>query len=93
MITAIVHIDAGAAAIPEVGAALVEIPEVREVYSVTGDIDLIAIVKVERHEDLAPVIADRVSKLPGVLRTQTYIAFREYSRRDLDEAFDLGAEG
>lgn len=93
MITAIVLIDTDPARIPEIAAAVAEVPGVSEVYSVTGDVDMIAVVKVREHEKLADVIADHISKVEGVLRTQTYIAFREYSSKDLDEAFDLGLDG
>lgn len=93
MITAIVHIDTDAGRIPEVAQAVAEIGGVSEVYSVTGETDLIAMVRVREHERLADVIADRVSKVPGVLRTQTYIAFRAYSRGDLEAAFSLGLDG
>ena len=92
MITAIVHIDADPARIPEVAADVAEIPGVREVYSVTGEVDLIAMVRVAEHEQLADVIADRISKVDGVLRTQSYLAFRAYSSKDLEQAFDLGLE-
>jgi DNA-binding Lrp family transcriptional regulator len=93
MITAIVLIDTDPAQIPEIASAVAEVPGVTEVYSVTGDVDMIAVVKVREHEKLADVIADQISKVEGVLRTQTYIAFREYSSKDLDEAFDLGLDG
>ncbi|NMR19354.1 Lrp/AsnC family transcriptional regulator [Cellulomonas fimi] len=92
MLTAIVLIDAEAGKIPEVAAAITEVPGVSEVYSVTGEVDLIAMVRVREHDQLADVIADRVSKVDGVLRTQTYIAFRTYSKHDLEEAFALGLE-
>lgn len=92
MLTAIVLIDTDAARIPEVAAAIADVPGVSEVYSVTGEVDLIALVRVREHEALADVIADRVSKIEGVLRTQTYIAFRAYSKHDLEQAFDLGIE-
>ncbi len=92
MLTAIVHIDCDADRIPEVAAEIADVEGVSEVYSVTGEVDLIALVRVREHDRLADVIADRISKVPGVLRTQTYIAFRAYSRHDLDEAFALGLE-
>ncbi len=92
MITAIALIDTDAGHIPEVAQAISEIPGVSEVYSVTGDVDLIAVVRVRAHEDLADVIADHVSKVDGVLRTQTYIAFKTYSRHDLEAAFAIGLE-
>lgn len=92
MLTAIVLIDTDAARIPEVATAIADVPGVSEVYSVTGEVDLIALVRVREHEALADVIADGVSKVEGVLRTQTYIAFRAYSKHDLEQAFDLGIE-
>src|SRR5690606_41304398 len=92
MLTAIVLIDTVADRIPEVADAVAEIPGVSEVYSVTGDIDLIAVVRVREHDRLAEVIADQVSKVEGIVRTQTYIAFRAYSRTALEQAFDLGLD-
>lgn len=92
MLTAIVLIDVDASRIPEVAAAIAELPGVSEVYSVTGEVDLIAMVRVREHEDLADVIADQVSKVEGVVRTQTYIAFRTYSKHDLEQAFALGID-
>ena len=92
MLTAIVLIDSDASRIPEVAAAIADIPGVSEVYSVTGEVDLIAMVRVREHDGLADVIADKISKVEGVLRTQTYIAFRAYSQHDLEQAFSLGLE-
>jgi DNA-binding Lrp family transcriptional regulator len=92
MLTAIVLIDTDAAHIPEVAEKISDIPGVSEVYSVTGDVDLIALVRVRAHEELADVIADRVSKVDGVRRTQTYIAFKTYSKHDLEAAFSIGIE-
>ena len=91
MLTAIVLIDTVADRIPEVADAVAEIPGVSEVYSVTGDIDLVAMVRVREHDELATVVADRLNKVPGVLETETHIAFRTYSTHDLEAAFDLGA--
>jgi DNA-binding Lrp family transcriptional regulator len=93
VISAIVLINAEVSRIPEVAAAIAEIDGVSEVYSVTGDVDLIAVVRVRRHEDFADVIADRLNKVDGVQGTQTHIAFRTYSRHDLEAAFSLGLDG
>jgi DNA-binding Lrp family transcriptional regulator len=90
VITSIVLIDTAVDAIPEVAEQVAELDGVSEVYSVTGDTDLVAMVRVREHEQLAEVIADRISKLPGVRATRTYIAFRTYSRHDLEAAFSLG---
>ena len=93
MVTAIVTIDCVTDSIPEVAQALADLPGVSEVYSVTGDVDLIAIVRVREFEQVADVIAGGISKTPGVLKTDSHVAFRAYSRQDLEEAFAIGAPG
>ncbi|GGQ52677.1 MULTISPECIES: Lrp/AsnC family transcriptional regulator [Micromonosporaceae] len=90
MNTAIVHIDCATDSIPEVAQALAELPGVSEVYSVAGNVDLIAIVRVPQFDDIAEVIAGRISKTPGVVGTESHIAFRAYSRHDLEDAFAIG---
>ena len=92
MITAIVMVSCDVDRIPEVGQGIAELEGVTEVYSVTGDADLIAMVRVRDHEQLADVIADRLNKVDGVLGTQTHISFRSYSRHDLEAAFALGLD-
>lgn len=92
VISAIVLIHADVNQIPEVANALVEIDGVTEVYSVAGSVDLIAMVKVREHEELADVIADKIGKVAGVTATDTHIAFRTYSKEDLGAAFSLGVE-
>jgi DNA-binding Lrp family transcriptional regulator len=92
MITAIVFVNADVARIPEVAEAIAAIDGVSEVYSVTGQIDLIALVRVKDHDDVAEVVADRLNKVPGVTETETHIAFRTYSRHDLESAFSLGLD-
>jgi DNA-binding Lrp family transcriptional regulator len=90
VITAIVLVKCAVERIPEVAEAIAELPAVSEVYSVTGAVDLVAMVRVRQHEALADVIADRLSKVDGVLATDTHIAFRAYSQHDLEAAFALG---
>ena len=92
MITAIVLISADVDRIPEVAQEIAELDGVSEVYSVAGDADLIAMVRVREHEQLHDVIADRLNKVPGVTATATHIAFRTYSTHDLEAAFSLGLE-
>lgn len=92
MLTAIVLIEADPARIPEVAQEVADLDGISEVYSVTGDVDLVAIARVRRHEDLASVVADRLGKVPGVRETKTYIAFQAYSQHDLEKAFDLGLD-
>jgi DNA-binding Lrp family transcriptional regulator len=88
--TAIVHIDCATDSIPEVAEALAALDGVSEVYSVAGNVDLIAIVRVPRFDDIAEVIAGRISKTPGVINTESHIAFRAYSKHDLEDAFAIG---
>jgi DNA-binding Lrp family transcriptional regulator len=90
VITAIVLIKCDVGRVPEVGEAIAQLDGVSEVYSVTGDVDLVVMVRVRAHEELADVIADRLGKVPGVRSSRTYLAFRAYSRHDLDAAFALG---
>ena len=92
MITAIVFVEADTARIPEVAEQIAGLPGVTEVYSVTGTIDLVVIVRVRDNEAVAEVVADRLNKVDGVLDTETHIAFKSYSRHDLEAAFSLGAE-
>lgn len=90
MITAIVMVSVEADKIPEVAQQIAEFDGVSEVYSVAGDADLIAIVRVREFDQIAETIAGRLSKVDGVVHTDTHIAFRAYSRHDLEATFDIG---
>lgn len=90
VITAIVLIDCATDSIPEVAETLANLPGVSEVYSVAGHVDLIAMVRVREFDEIAEVIAGRISKVPGVLSTESHIAFRAYSQHDLEEVFSIG---
>jgi len=92
MITAIVFVQADVSRIPEVATAIADIEGVSEVYSVTGQIDLIAMIRVKNHDDIASVVADRLNKVEGVVDTETHIAYRAYSRHDLEATFSLGLD-
>jgi len=92
MITAIVFVQADVSRIPEVATAIADIEGVSEVYSVTGQIDLIAMIRVKDHDDIATVVADRLNKVEGVTDTETHIAYRAYSRHDLEATFSLGLD-
>ena len=76
--------------IPELAEQIAGLDGVSEVYSVAGDADLIAIVRVREFDQIAESIAGGISKVPGVLHTDTHIAFRAYSRHDLEETFSIG---
>lgn len=92
MITAIVLINAAVEQIPEVAQRIADLDGVSEVYSVAGEVDLVAMVRVRRHEQLHDVIAGRLNKVDGVRATETLIAFQAYSTHDLEATFSLGME-
>jgi DNA-binding Lrp family transcriptional regulator len=90
MITAVVLITADRGAVPKLGEDLAAVPGVSEVYSVTGEIDFVAMVRAREHEELADIVTRRIAQVPGVARTHTHVAFRAYSRHDLETVFGLG---
>ncbi|WP_127782461.1 Lrp/AsnC ligand binding domain-containing protein [Rhodococcus sp. X156] len=91
MLTAIVLVHTAADRIPEVAQQIADIPGVTEVYSCAGDVDLIALLRVREHEQIAEIVTEHISKVPGVQRTGTHIAFRSYSSLDADSGFEIGA--
>ncbi len=93
MVTAIILLTVARQQIKTVAERLAEMPEVSDVFSVAGKFDLVAIVRVQANEDLADLVTDRMVRLEGIEGTETLIAFRAYSRRDIEAGFSLGAEG
>ena len=91
MITAIVFVKANVDSIPSVAQQMADIDGVSEVYSVTGKIDLIALVRVRTIDEVATVVTENLNKVPGVLETETHVAFRAYSTHDLEAAFAIGS--
>jgi DNA-binding Lrp family transcriptional regulator len=89
---AVVLIQCEIEEIPEAAEAIAEIGGVSEVYSVAGEVDLVAIVRVAEHDDLASVIPGGIAKVGGVERTETLIAFQVYSKHDLERMFSIGFE-
>ena len=92
MITTIVLIRVEPRLIPDAAKALAGIDGVAELYSVSGDWDLVAIVKVAEYDQIAKVVTEAFPKVPGLQRTQTLTAFRAYSKKDLQQAWDIGVE-
>ncbi|HWX45470.1 MAG TPA: Lrp/AsnC ligand binding domain-containing protein [Solirubrobacteraceae bacterium] len=90
MTHAVVLIEAERDALTTLGGALADIEGVAEAYSVTGEWDFVAIVRVPDHEQLADVVTGQITTLPGVARTQTMVAFQAYSRHDLEALFSVG---
>ncbi|HEV7886294.1 MAG TPA: Lrp/AsnC ligand binding domain-containing protein [Acidimicrobiales bacterium] len=92
MLHAFVLIDAEPARIADLAGELTEVEGVAEVYSVAGqDADLVAVVRVRHHDDLAEVVTRRIAGCSGILATRTLVAFKAYSRHDLEAMWDLGA--
>ena len=92
VITTIVLIRVDPPMIPKVVHMLAGIEGVTEVYSVSGEWDLVAIVRVPQYDDIAHVITEIFPTVPGIQRTQTLTAFRAYSKNDLQQAWDIGVE-
>lgn len=90
MTHAVVLIEAERDTLSTLGGALADIDGVAEAYSVTGEWDFVAIVRVGHHEQLAEVVTGSIGTLPGVVRTQTMVAFAAYSRHDLEALFSVG---
>ena len=90
MLSAFVLIDAEPARVAPLATELADLPGVAEVYSVAGQCDIVAIVRVRDHDDLAEVVTGRISALPGIRETRTMVAFKAYSARDLDAMWDVG---
>ena len=93
MVHALVLVQCEIDEIPEAAQAIAGLDGVTEVYSVAGEFDLVAIVRVSEHEELAKVIPQGIAKVDGVERTETLIAFQVYSKHDLDRLFSIGFEG
>ena len=89
MITAVVLISAERGALPKLGEDLAAISGVSEVYSVTGEFDFIAMVRAHQHEELAEIVTTKIAQTKGVARTHTHVAFRTYSRHDLESVFGM----
>lgn len=90
MVNAFVLLKAEPSRIAGLASELTEIEGVAEVYSVAGEVDLVAIVRVRHHEQLAEVVTGSISTLEGIVETRTMIAFQAYSRHDLDAMWSLG---
>ncbi len=89
MITAVVLITAEKGALPTLGEVLAAVEGVSDVYSVSGDVDFVAMVRAHEHEELAEIVTRRIAQVPGVARTHTHVAFKMYSRHDLERVFGL----
>jgi len=92
MITAIVLIKAEPRLIPQCATRLAGIEGVSQVFSVSGEWDLVAMIEVADYEAVASVVTEHITQVPGLKSTQTLTAFRAYSKKDLEQAWDIGLE-
>lgn len=92
MVTALILMQVEHAHINTVAERLADIPGISEVYSVSGQFDLVAIARVRVNEDLADLVTEHMHTVAGIVRTETLIAFRTYSRHDLEGMFAVGME-
>ncbi len=89
-VTAFVMVKTEGRRASEVAQRLATVEHVAEVYSVTGAYDLIVILHLPSYEQLAEVVPDQIAMAGGVTETETILAFRAFTRRELDSAFDIG---
>lgn len=92
MISAFVLITARPDRIAALASELADVEGVAEVYSVAGDADVVAIVRVREHDQLAEVVTGRIALLDGIISTRSMVAYRAYSRHDLEAMFSLGTD-
>lgn len=90
MFTSFVLIKTESARIAEVAQAIADLPHVAEVYSVTGEFDIIALLRLSDYEQLAEAVPEGIARIPGVVSTSTILAFRRYARKDLEASYDIG---
>ena len=90
MVTTVVLATCDIHRVPETAQAVADLDEVSEVYSVAGDYDLVIMVRVRDHDDLARVVTESIARIEGIERTQTLVAFKVYSRHDIESMFSLG---
>ena len=92
MITAIVLLNVEPGRVRSLAEELLEIPGVTECYSVAGPFDLVAMVRVRRHEELSDLVTERIASHPGITATETLVAFRAFAKRDLGMLWDIGVD-
>ncbi len=90
MLTAFVLITCEAQRINEVAQTVAELPNVAEVYSVTGEVDIIAVLRIKEYESLDEAVPGGIARIEGVHGTRTVLAFRRFARRDLEAGYDIG---
>lgn len=92
MVTAFALIRVERHRLAEVAERLIEVDGIAEVYSVAGEYDYVAVLRVPRYEDMSGVVTEGLAKVEGVVDTETLMAFRCYSQHDLERMWNLGGE-
>jgi len=92
VLTAVILVKSSRGALTDLGPRLADVPGVAEVYTVTGEWDFVAIVRVREQDELATVVTGELSRVAGIERTHTMVAFQQFSRHDLEAMFGLGQE-
>lgn len=92
MLTAFILVKSTREGLTRLGPALADVEGIAEVYTVTGDWDFIAVIRVRQQDDLADVVTKHLTKLDDIQRTQTMVAFQQFSAHDLEAMFGLGLE-
>ena len=92
MVSAVVLMSIGRGAVNQVAGQLIEIEGVEEVFSVAGRYDLVAFLRVADNEAMADIVTDRIQKIANITDTETLLAFKTYSRKDLEAMFSVGFE-
>lgn len=92
MISAFVLVSARPDRIAALASELADVDGVAEVYSVAGDVDIVAVVRVPEHDQLAEVVTGSIASLDGIISTRSMVAYRAYSRHDLEAMFSLGSD-
>ncbi len=92
MVTAIVALKVVRERVNEIASQLSEMPNITEVYSVTGRYDLIALVRAANNEAMADTVTGSMLKVEGIVDSETMLAFRSYSRHDLEGMFAIGVD-
>jgi DNA-binding Lrp family transcriptional regulator len=92
MLTALCFLQVKSGLINEVGEALTRVAGVATVYSVTGKIDLVVVITVKDHDEVARIVNEKIGIVPGIVSTETHIAFKTYRPQDIEAGFSIGAD-
>ena len=89
MVTFIILLNVQSNRITDIAEQLADMPQISEVYSVTGNYDLVAIVRTRTNDDVADLVTNHLSMIDGIEHTDTMLAFKAFSRHDLESMFSI----